>query len=99
MFKSVFIITLFSLALRAIGFFMRIVLSRVLGAEALGTYQIAQSFFYVLVTVVASGLPSTISHMSARYSVTKDNDAEGRAVTASLIIGVSVSVILEIILF
>ncbi len=78
---------------------MRIVLSRVLGAEALGTYQIAQSFFYVLVTVVASGLPSTISHLSARYKVTSDKEAEGRAVSSSLIIGISISVILEILLF
>ena len=89
---------MFSLILRALGFFMRIILSRVLGAEALGTYQIAQSFFYVLVTVVASGLPSTISHMSARYKVTKDKDAEGRAVSSSLIIGITISIVLEIIL-
>lgn len=84
--------------LRAIGFFMRILLSRELGAEALGMYQISQSFFYVLVTVVASGLPSTISHLSARYQVTKDKEAEGEAVCASLIIGVTVSVVLEILL-
>ena len=77
---------------------MRIVLSRTLGAEALGTYQIAQSFFYVLVTVVASGLPSTISHLSARYKVTDDKEAEGRAVSSSLIIGISCSVLLEILL-
>ncbi len=85
--------------MRAIGFFMRIVLSRVLGAEALGTYQIAQSFFYVLVTIVASGLPSTISHLSARYKVTNDKEMEGRAVSSSLIIGISCAIVLEIILF
>ena len=85
-----FIITLFSIILRAIGFFMRIILSRELGAEALGMYQISQSFFYVLVTVVASGLPSTISHLSARYQVSNNKEAEGEAVCASLIVGVVV---------
>lgn len=99
LFKSVFVITLFSLILRALGFFMRIIVSRELGAEALGVYQISQSFFYVLVTVVASGLPATISHLSARYKVTEDKNAEGSAVSASLIIGITTSIILEILLF
>ena len=78
---------------------MRVIVSRELGAEALGVYQISQSFFYVLVTVVASGLPTTISHFSARYKVTEDKDAEGSAVSASLIIGITISIILEILLF
>lgn len=98
LFKSVFVITLFSLILRALGFVMRIIISRELGAEALGVYQISQSFFYVLVTVVASGLPATISHLSARYKVTEDKNAEGSAVAASLIIGIIVSILLEILL-
>ncbi|HAJ77593.1 MAG TPA: hypothetical protein DCO89_00795 [Clostridiales bacterium] len=78
---------------------MRIIVSRELGAEALGVYQISQSFFYVLVTVVASGLPTTISHFSARYKVTENKDAEGSAVSASLIIGITISIILEVLLF
>ena len=78
---------------------MRIIVSRELGAEALGVYQISQSFFYVLVTVVASGLPTTISHLSARYKVTDNKKAEGSAVSSSLIIGIVASVILEILLF
>lgn len=75
---------------------MRIILSRELGAEALGVYQIALSFFYVLITVVASGLPTTLSHMSAKYKVTGDKDAEGSAISASIIIGLVASVILTI---
>lgn len=94
-----FIITLFSLLLRALGFFMRIIISRELGAEALGLYQISQSFFYVLVTIVASGLPATVSRLSARYKTTGDNDAEGSVVSASLVIGISISIVLEILLF
>ncbi|MBO7508042.1 MAG: oligosaccharide flippase family protein, partial [Clostridia bacterium] len=77
--------------LRALGFFMRIILSRELGAEALGVYQISQSFFYVLVTVVASGLPATISRLSARFKETNDKETEGSVVSSSLIIGVCAS--------
>ena len=78
---------------------MRIILSRELGAEALGVYQISQSFFYVMVTIVASGLPATISHLSARYKVTEDKEAEGSAVSASLIIGITFAILIEILLF
>ena len=99
LFKSVFIIAIFSIILRGLGFFMRIILSRELGAEALGMYQISQSFFYVLVTVIASGLPATISHLSAKYKVTNDKSSEGSAVASSLIIGVVASILLEILLF
>lgn len=73
---------------------MRIILSRELGAEALGVYQISLSFFYVLVTIVASGLPTTLSHMSAKYQVTKNRDDEGSAVSASILIGSVLSVLL-----
>lgn len=93
-----FIITLFSLLLKVFGFLMRIILSRELGAEALGNYQIALSFFYVLLTVVASGLPTTLSHLSAKYKVTNDKQAEGSAVSASILIGAGFSVLLILLL-
>ena len=99
LFRSVFVLTLFSLLMRVIGFFMRIVLSRELGAEGLGLYQIALSFFYVFLTVVSSGLPITISHLSAKYNVTSDKESEGKAVCASLILGLAFSVFLEVLLF
>lgn len=99
MFKSVFVLTLFSLLMRVIGFFMRIVLSRELGAEGLGMYQIALSFFYVFLTVVSSGLPITISHLSAKYNVTSDKESEGKMVSASLVLGLAFSVFLEVLLF
>ena len=59
--SSVALITAFAVATRAIGFFFRIFLSRVLGAEMLGVYQIALSFFMVFLTLVSSGLPLAIS--------------------------------------
>ncbi|MDR1917586.1 MAG: oligosaccharide flippase family protein, partial [Christensenellaceae bacterium] len=55
--KSVIIITIFAGLTRAIGFIFRIFLSRILGAEMLGIYQMAMSIFMVLLTVISSGLP------------------------------------------
>lgn len=78
---------------------MRIILSRELGAEALGLYQISLSFFYVLLTIVASGIPTTISRLSAKYKVVNDKDSEGSAISSSLIIGFVLGLILFGLLF
>jgi len=84
--SSVLLITIFAAATRAIGFFFRIFLSRVLGAEMLGVYQIAMAFFMVLLTLVSSGLPLAISKRVA----TKQH---GGVVPAGLVIGIITSVI------
>lgn len=62
---SVAIITLFATVTRFIGFVFKVFLSRILGAELLGVYQIAMSFFMVFLTIVASGLPLAISKQVA----------------------------------
>ena len=52
--KSVALISVFSVLTRLLGFLLRIFLSRTIGAEALGLYQVALSVFMVLLTVVSS---------------------------------------------
>ena len=65
LFKATLIVTIFSVLTRAMGFVLRIILSRVLGAEILGYYQVAMSVFGVLLTLVASGLPLVVSRTVA----------------------------------
>ncbi len=67
LFKTVALITFFSILTRIAGFFFRIYLSRVIGAESLGMYQVASSIFMVLLTVVSSGIPLIISRMGAGF--------------------------------
>jgi stage V sporulation protein B len=86
--KSVVIITAFAAATRAIGFIFRMFLSRILGAEMMGVYQLAMSIFMVLLMTVSSGLPLVISREIAR-----DKNKEKSAVTAGLIIAVITSVL------
>lgn len=76
------------------GFIFRIYLSRTLGAEALGLYQVALSVFSVLLTVVASGMPVVISKLTAKYYAKKDKNSEGGLVSAALLISVITSLIL-----
>jgi len=97
-FKNVVIITLFTLLTRMLGFFFRIFLSRSIGAEALGMYQVALSVFMVLLTIVSSGFTLIISRMTAGYRVKSDSKAVGRLVSSSMIVGLAVSTILCVVI-
>ena len=94
LFKTVFMIVLFSAITRVIGFLFRIYISRTIGAEALGQYQVSFSLFMVLLTAVSSGLPFIVSRLTAEYRASKDIQSERKMVTASVIIGVILSLLL-----
>lgn len=80
---------------------MRVLLSRYLGASSLGIYQVALSFLGVFSTVVSSGIPVTISHVSAKCGVNNNYKKEGAYISAGLIIGTILSLLMciSIILF
>ena len=94
LFKTVFLIVFFSVITRVIGFLFRIYISRTIGAEALGEYQVSFSVFMVLLTVVASGLPFIVSRLTAQFKAKGDKLSERKMVTASIIIGIILSIIL-----
>ncbi len=93
-FKNVAIITIFSVITRLLGFLLRIYLSRTIGAEALGLYQVSLSVFMVLLTIVSSGLTLIISRMTASYRVSNDKKSVAKLVSSSLLVGLVASVIL-----
>ena len=62
-FKAVAIITIFSVITRALGFVFRIFLSRKLGAEGIGLYQMGTSILGIFMTLIASGLPLTTAKL------------------------------------
>ena len=101
---AVALITIFAAFTRMIGFLFKIFLSRTLGPELLGVYQIALSFFMVFVTIIASGLPLIISKETASLK-TKINDpaAYRRSVlsltTAGLILSLALSAIICLFVF
>lgn len=97
-FKNVAIITVFSVLTRLLGFLFRIFLSRTIGAQALGLYQVALSIFMVLLTVVSSGFTLIISRMTASYRVASDKKSIGSLVTTSIFIGLAVSVSLCVVI-
>ena len=90
--KSVLIITPFAALTRFIGFAFRIFLSRLLGAEMLGVYQMALSIFMILLTVISSGLPLVISREVAKHP---SRSPQVKSLTiAGLLIGITTSALL-----
>lgn len=97
LFRTVVLITFFSALTRVAGFVFRIYLSRTIGAEALGMYQVAFSVFVVLLTIVSSGLPLIISRMTAGFAAKKEGKKQGALVSVALIFSLILSVILSLV--
>ena len=65
-YKTTAIITILSAIERTLGFLYRVVLSRFIGAEGLGLYQVALSLFAVFLTIGTGGIPVTISRLKTK---------------------------------
>ena len=101
LFKAVALVAMFSVITRILGFLFRIYMSRELGAEMLGIYQIASSVFMVFLLLVASGIPLTVSKKTARCFVQKNNKTAGRITSSALLISsvISLFILLFFIVF
>ncbi len=76
-YKNASIVTGISVAERFLGFLYRIVLSRYIGAEGLGLYQVALSLFFLLQTLACGGIPVSVSRMVAKESGLRGKPAGG----------------------
>ena len=81
---SASLVTGLSIAERFLGFLYRIVLSRLLGAEGLGLYQIALSLFGLFAVVGSGGIPITVSRIISKSKAEHDFVGEHRAVGAGI---------------
>lgn len=63
--KQTFFLTIVNAAVRAIGLCMRVLLSRLLGAEAMGIAEMAQSIHMLAIAPLTSGLPVAITRLTA----------------------------------
>ena len=83
-FANASIVTGMSVAERALGFLYRIVLSRLIGAEGLGLYQISLSLFSLFLTIGTGGIPLTVSRMISKAKASGNTRGESRAVGAGV---------------
>lgn len=98
-FKTVMIITVFSVCEKFLGFLYRIFLSRTIGAEGIGIYQVALSVFALLLTLIASGTPITVSRLMTKYKAEKKLDRVHKVVSAGIIITLLISLPVVLIIF
>jgi len=83
-FKTVAIVTVFSVCEKFLGFLYRIYLSRTIGAEGIGLYQVALSVFALLLNVVCSGTPITVSRLMTKYRAQGQEMRVGRIIAAGI---------------
>ena len=92
------IVTIFSCIERALGFIYRIYLSRTLGAEGVGVYQITLSVIGLLMTVTASGIPITVSRIMVKHESQKQPNFVYKTVSAGILLTLIISIPLVLIL-
>ena len=97
--RTASLVTAFSAAEHCLGFLYRILLSRVLGSEGLGRYQLALTVFSVFVTLSASGLPVTLSRTLASHHARGQRRAARAAVTAAAALALGISLALTLLSF
>ena len=100
-FKTVAIVTVFSVSEKFLGFIYRIFLSHKIGAEGVGLYSASLSLFGFLFTLVSSGIPITVSRLMTKYKAEGNNLKVQKVITAglTLLLGISLPVTLLIFAF
>ena len=85
------LVTGLSIAERALGFLYRIVLSRLIGAEGLGLYQVALSIFSVFLTLGTGGIPMTVSRLITKGKAENDPKGASGAFTAGVTLSLALT--------
>lgn len=98
-YRSAAQVTIFSTAEKALSFLYRIVLSRTIGAEGLGIYQLCLTVFAVFLTAASSGVPVTVSRLMAKSTANNDLRGKHSAVTAGILCTLAITVPAAVILF
>lgn len=73
--KSAFFLTVMGLLSQGIGFLYRVALSRMIGAEIMGLYQLLMPVYSVLVALTAVGVTSATSHLTALFLAKRQRNA------------------------
>ncbi len=96
--KSFSIVTAFSVLTRLLSFLFKIWMSRSLGAETVGIYQIALSVILLLFSLTA-GAPTVLSRKVAECAGRGDTARQNALTTASLLLGGGIAVALCVVFY
>ncbi len=98
-YKSAAQVTVFSTIEKCLSFIYRIILTRIIGAEGIGIYQICLTVFAVFLTTASSGVPITVSRLMAKSGASGDTQGKHAAVTAGIVSTLVITIPIAIILF
>lgn len=91
------LLTVIGLFSQVVGFFYRIVLSRLIGAETMGLYQLVMPVYSMLMSMTAVGLTVAVATLSAKYHALGDRgavkDTLRRAVACFLLVAVPLGLV------
>lgn len=93
-FKAMLTLTMFSVLTRCLGFLYKIYLSRIMTTTDLGIYNQTLSIYMVLITIVSSSIPLTISKITSLNKSNNRNFQTHYSITSSLILSTFLSIIL-----
>lgn len=90
--KAVTTVTVFSVFTRLLSFIFKIFLSRYVGAEVIGLYQISISVFYLFAALSASGIPQVLSRKIAENEAVGGGKKTDGLISSALFLGIIISV-------
>ncbi len=91
LYKSFMVVTAFSVLTRLMSFIFHVFLSRRLGAENIGVFQIASSTLFMFMCFSSSGFPVTLSRKIAHYDAIGDYTHSDSLLTSTLIMTTCIS--------
>jgi stage V sporulation protein B len=97
--RGTLILTLAGFITRVIGFLYKIFLSKVMGAEWLGIYQLVFPVYGIAFTIYATGIQTSISRLVAAEIGRKNHKNIGRILRLGLLLSVSTALVLSVLLF
>jgi len=90
-------LTAFSVLTRLLGFIYKIYMTRIMSTTELGIYNLTLSIYMVLITIVGSSIPLTISKITSTNKALNCESKTKYSVTSSLVLTSAVAIFLSII--
>ncbi len=97
--KGAMILSMAGILVKVIGAVYRIILNRWIGAEGMGTYQLAYPIYSVLLAISTAGIPTAISKMMAEKIAMADGKNSKKIFIVSLWMLLGIGVTFSLLLF
>lgn len=82
--RSVVLLTVLGALSQLLGFGYRVALSRMVGAEVMGLYQLVMPAFSVLLSLTAVGLTAAVSNLTSQYLAWENSRGAAQTVSSCL---------------